>query len=206
MKITLKNIGKKYNSDWVFKAVNWQFESGRQHAVLGNNGSGKSTLLKVISGSLSPTDGRIEYLSANTVINRDSIFKTISMAAPYIGLINEYTLMEMILFHKRAKGLLKNINEEELFKIAGLSFKKDSLINKLSSGMQQRFKLALALLTNSSLVLLDEPTVNLDDKGIAWYKEMVAEFTKDRTIIICSNHREEEYSFCNTPIIMENYK
>jgi ABC-type multidrug transport system ATPase subunit len=206
MKITLENIGKKYNSDWVFKAVNWEFESGSPHAIIGNNGSGKSTLLKVISGSLSPTDGRIEYLSASTVVNRDSVFKNISIAAPYIGLINEYTLMEMVLFHKRAKGLLKSLSGEELLKIAGLSLKNDYLINKLSSGMLQRLKLALALLTNSSLVLLDEPTVNLDEKGIAWYKEMVREFTKDRTIIICSNHMEEEYSFCGTPIIMENYK
>ena len=206
MKISLKNIGKKYKSDWIFRELNHQFKSGHQHAILGNNGSGKTTLLMLLSGSLSPTEGEIEYGNGNSVVSRERIFKDVSLSAPYMSLINEFTVYEMALFHKKAKGLLNNITVDDLIDITSLSLKRDTLISKLSSGMLQRLKLGLTLLAKSGIVLLDEPTVNLDKKGIVWYRNMIDSYSQGRTVIVCSNHKEEEYGFCSTELIMENNK
>jgi len=206
MNIVLKNIGKKYKSDWIFREINYEIKSGECHAILGNNGSGKSTLLKVISGALMPTTGRADYQYSQTALSRDRVFEHLSIAAPYMGLINEFTVKEMVLFHNKAKGLINGMNTGELMEITGLYTKRDTLIGNLSSGMLQRLKLGMALLAKSTIVLLDEPAVNLDEKGVNWYGEMIENYSRDRTIIVCSNHKEEEHSFCSMELIMENYK
>src|SRR5690606_35336190 len=99
MKIELENIGRRFNREWIFKKVNYTFEQGNSYAVLGANGSGKSTLLQVISGSLSPSEGKISFLNEGKSIDAELIFKHISLAAPYLELIEEFTLTELIRFH-----------------------------------------------------------------------------------------------------------
>ena len=155
MNITLKNLGKKYKSDWIFQELNHEIRAGECHAILGNNGSGKSTLLKVMSGALMPTIGSADYHCSESVIGRDRVFEHLSIAAPYMGLINELTVQEMVLFHNKAKGLLHDMSIEELMDISGLYIKRDTLIGNLSSGMLQRLKLGMALLTKSTIVLFN---------------------------------------------------
>jgi ABC-type multidrug transport system ATPase subunit len=167
MNISLQNIGRRFNKEWIFKGISYQFEQGEKYAVLGPNGSGKSTLLSILLGSLTPSEGTLAYLNPRE-INVERIYQYISFAAPYIDLIEEFTLQETIAFHFQFKGYADGLDEMGLLSLLGLEKSQDKALKHFSSGMKQRTKLALACCTNSPILLLDEPTSNLDTQGVDW--------------------------------------
>lgn len=205
MKIILENIGRRFNREWIFRGFNYTFESGQSYAVLGLNGSGKSTLLQLISGSLTPSEGSISYQSNGKGLDIESVFRGLSMAAPYMELIEEFTLQEQIDFHFGFKHYRDGINAEKVIEILGFEKSRNKAIKYFSSGMKQRTKLALAFCSDTPVLLLDEPVSNLDTHGIAWYLDLVQQFASDRLVIICSN-QEQEYSFCKHRIQVGDYK
>ena len=206
LKIRLDNVGKRFNRGWVFREINDEIQPGESIAILGSNGSGKSTLLRIISGSSTPTKGEISYTMDGAEILGEQIYEHITIAAPYLELIEEYTLEEQVAFHFKFKKLIEGIEHSEIPALLNLEADKAKPIKQYSSGMIQRVKLGLAILSDTPLVLLDEPATNLDSNGIDWYNMMAGNYTKNRTVIICSNRREEEYHFCNRELVMENYR
>lgn len=205
MDIKLNNIGRRFNREWIFESIDYTFESGSSYAILGHNGSGKSTLLQVIAGSLSASSGTIAYLEDGKNVDMDSIYQHIAVAAPYLELIEEFSLSELLDFHFRFKGPLNKLSTKQIIALAGLERSASKPLKYFSSGMKQRAKLTLALCSDTSLVLLDEPASNLDQSGISWYKEMVNQFGKNRTLIICSN-QDYEYDFCSFNMRITDYK
>lgn len=206
LRIRLDNVGKLFNRKWVFRGLSDEFTSDHNIAVLGSNGSGKSTLLRMLSGNLTPSQGEIIFELDGQEIAIEKIFNEVSMAAPYLELIQDYSLEEHIKFHFQFKKLSHGVIASQIPELLNLSGDKTKPIKQFSSGMIQRVKLGLAILSDTSLVLLDEPSSNLDSEGINWYNELLTQFAKGRTVIICSNRREEEYQYCNRELIMENYK
>lgn len=205
MQINLQKIGKKFNREWVFKNIDFEILAGSRLSVLGSNGSGKSTLLQVISGILSPSEGLLEYTVKDKKIPVEEIFECFSIASPYMELVEEMSLIEMISFHFSFKNRLNNFSNEEIIEILGLQKSREKEIRNFSSGMKQRLKLALAILSDVPCVLLDEPCSNLDRQGIAWYQELLKKYILNRTLIICSN-QEYEYEICNKSISIMDYK
>jgi len=206
LEITLKDIGRRYNSEWIFRHINYRFESGKSYAVLGQNGSGKSTLLKVLSGSLSSSEGELVYTNGESIIGIDQVYQQLSIAAPYIELIEEFTLRELFDFHFQFKSYLRGFDKESVLNLLGLESALDKEIKHFSSGMRQRVKLVLACCSNSNLVLLDEPTSNLDSAGEEWYLNLIARTKLDfRLFIICSNQKKE-YGFCDETISIVDFK
>ncbi len=205
MQINLQQIGKKFNREWVFRNINFEIPAGTRIAVLGSNGSGKSTLLQVISGILSPSEGETSYLVNNKKILVDEVFEHFSIASPYLELVEEMTLIEMIDFHFSFKKRLHNLSNQEIISFLGLEKSTHKEIRHFSSGMKQRLKLALAILSDVACILLDEPCSNLDKQGIAWYQELLKNYTQHRTLIVCSN-QEYEYEFCDKSISIMDYK
>lgn len=205
MIIQLENISKRYGFEWIFKKVNCQFEPGFRYAIVGPNGSGKSTLLKVISGGLVPTSGKISYsIPHQRVTDEISAAKEIAYAAPYISLPEDFTLEEFFRFHASFKKM--KVNDVTTFlEIAQLSKHKNKYIKNFSSGMKQRLKLSIAFLTESQVLLLDEPTSNFDHKSVDWYLNMVTKYANDRLLIIGSN-QEYEYDFCEKHVSILDYK
>ncbi len=206
MNIKLQNIGKRYNYEWIFRKVNLEFSSENNYVILGANGSGKSTLLQTISSNLIASEGEIIYQKQNITIDLEEIYKELSYAAPYIELFEEFTLTESIEFHAKFKPFFKNLNAKEIIAITELEKAKDKQLKYFSSGMKQRVRLALAILSDTPLLLLDEPTSNLDKNAIAWYQNLVTSFSENRLIIVASNQQEYEYTFCNKEIRVEDYK
>jgi ABC-type multidrug transport system ATPase subunit len=204
MTITLEDIGRRFNQEWIFKGINYQFNSGDKYAILGPNGSGKSTLLSVVLGNLSPSEGVITYNNRKN-IPVEQIYEYISFAAPYLDLIEEFTLQETIDFHFKFKALQSGFDEEMVLELLGLKKSQDKALKHFSSGMKQRTKLVLACCTDTPILLLDEPTSNLDKQGVVWYHELIARFTTDRLVIVGSN-QESEYSFCNHFVQIADYK
>lgn len=207
MKIHLDNIGKKFNRDWIFRKINHEFVSGNAYAVLGSNGSGKSTFLQVLSGFLSPSEGTLTFTDKkNNSIPVEDFYRHISFASPYLELTEEFSLREIFQFHSSLKPLRNGIGEKELIEITTLEKSADKAVKYFSSGMKQRVRLALAILSNTSVVFLDEPHTNLDQAGKDWYKNLVSQHIADRLIFVSSNHQKEEYEFCKTNINIHDYK
>ncbi|MBC6110104.1 ATP-binding cassette domain-containing protein [Pedobacter fastidiosus] len=204
MKIALNNVGRRFNKEWIFKNLSTEFVSGKSYAILGPNGSGKSTLLSVLTGSLTPSEGEITFADSKE-IPVENIYQYISLAAPYLELIETFTLKEIIEFHFKFKNFAPGIDAKNLITLLGLEKSANKEIKYFSSGMKQRTKLALACCSDSPILFLDEPTSNLDVQGINWYQELIEKFTKEKLTIIGSN-QIQEYEFCSEHIQIFDYK
>jgi len=204
MQIHLSNTGKRFNREWIFRGLTHTFIQGKTYAITGSNGSGKSTLLQVIAGALMISEGTICYTNQNDQAIADAeAYQHISIAAPYLELIEEMTAREFLTFHQTFKPFIKPLTS--VLAYVGLADAADKQIRYYSSGMKQRLKLAQAFFANTTVLLLDEPTTNLDDKGIALYNTLVEEYTHNRLVVVCSNDKQE-YDFCEMVIRMEFYK
>ncbi len=205
MRIILQNIGRRFNRDWIFRGIDYTFTLGESYAILGPNGSGKSTLLSVLNGSLSPSAGSIDYSYQGNPVEAEQIFQQLSLAAPYLELIEEFTLLEMIDFHFKFKAYRENLDRDGVVSLLNMYESRNKLIKYFSSGMKQRLKLALAFCSDTPILMLDEPTSNLDSQGVDWYLSLVQQFAANRLTVICSN-KKHEYSFCKQRLNISDYK
>ncbi|MBA4167095.1 MAG: ATP-binding cassette domain-containing protein [Chitinophagaceae bacterium] len=205
MQILLSDTGKRFNRDWIFRKLSYEFISGDSYAITGPNGSGKSTLLQVIAGAVASSEGSITFRAGGKAIEGEKIFRYISIATPSQELIEEMTLLEFLHFHKKFKPLLPSITVEDIISIISLEKSAHKQIRYYSSGMKQRVKLAQAVFSDTPCILFDEPCTNLDETGIAMYHSLVNDYCLDRIVIVSSNDRQE-YSFCRKCIIMGDYK
>jgi ABC-type multidrug transport system ATPase subunit len=187
--VQVKNASKRFHHEWIFKNLDLELSSGDTLAITGGNGSGKSTLLKCLTGAIPLTAGTIQYQAG----------------AIYLELPEEFTLSEVINFHFQFKKPLQNRTTTEILEILGLDKHKSKAISQFSSGMKQRVKLALAIFSEVPLLLLDEPTTNLDKQGVTWYLELIQTHCSGRILVICSND-PREYDFCEKKIALEDFK
>ena len=205
MQITLKNIGRRFNRDWIFRGIDHTFTQGETYAILGSNGSGKSTLFAILNGSLAPSVGEIDYTVDGKKIEVTEVFNQLSLAAPYLELIEEFSLSEMIDFHFKFKSYKPEMDKAAIIELLNLPGNANKLIKYFSSGMKQRLKLALAFCAETPILMLDEPTSNLDAQGVEWYLNLVQQFAAERLTIVCSN-QEHEYGFCTHRLSIVDYK
>jgi ABC-type multidrug transport system ATPase subunit len=200
MKITLTDAGKRFNRDWIFRHLDYEFLSHQHYAITGPNGSGKSTLLQVIAGAIAISEGTVQYSECPP----DQAYRHLAISAPYLDLIEEMTATEFLRFHHAFKPFLATLSIPAILSAVGLEAAADKQIRFFSSGMKQRLKLAQALLSDTPVILLDEPCTNLDEEGIALYQQMIREYSADRLVIVSSND-PQEYAFCEKRInIMEH--
>jgi len=205
MQIILENLGRRFNRDWIFRSINYDFSLPHSYAILGINGSGKSTLLQILNGSLSPSAGSISFFYQQKKIEVERVYQHISLAAPYLELIEEFSLSEVIDFHFQFKTCLNGMDRQKIIGLLQMEDSKHKLLRYFSSGMKQRVKLALAFCADTPLLMLDEPTANLDTQGIDWYLQLIEKFAANRLTLICSN-QEHEYSFCQNRLNILDYK
>ncbi|HAS38931.1 MAG TPA: ABC transporter ATP-binding protein [Microscillaceae bacterium] len=205
MEIIADNLSKKFQRDWIFRNLNLHFQTPHSYTIIGPNGSGKSTLLQILAGILPATNGTVTFKSNSEVVPVENIYRYLSIATPYLELIEEFTLLEAVKFHIQFKPLKDNLSIQEFLAIMKLEKSVKKQIKHFSSGMKQRLKLGLAFYSKTDLILLDEPTSNLDNQGIAWYHQEIEKNTKDRLLILCSN-QSYEYEFCENIINITSFK
>lgn len=201
MEIVLTNASKRYINQWIFKDLNHTFPPYCNTAVVGPNGSGKSTLIKVLSGLEILSKGTVAYTNNGKEMAIEESFRQISYCAPYQELVEEFTLREILTFHKKFRNAPNFETIEALAENIQLKAALDKKIIQFSSGMKQRVKLGLALHFDASVTYLDEPTSNLDKTGIAWYESLIEKVKDSRSIIVASN-QENEYAFCDQKLEM----
>jgi ABC-type multidrug transport system ATPase subunit len=198
MKISLTKTGKRFNRDWIFRNLSYEFTGGNAYAITGPNGSGKSTLLQVIGGSMVVSEGKVDY-----EVDAEVFYRHMSIAAPYLELVEEMTAQEFLSFHAQFKPLIASV--DFILQKVGLEKSAHKQIRYYSSGMKQRVKLVQAIFSDVPCVLLDEPCTNLDTEGIALYQKLVAEYCSGRLVIVSSND-EQEYSFCKEKLNILDFK
>lgn len=205
MKISCAGAGKRFNRDWIFRNFSYEFLPGGHYAITGPNGAGKSTLLQVIAGAVVTSEGNITYTQHNRQLLADHVHTQLSIAAPYLDIIEEMTLREFLQFHQVFKPFLKELAVGDIIAMVHLEKAAAKQIRYFSSGMKQRVKLAQALFSDTSCILLDEPCTNLDEAGIQLYQQLITRFCAGRMVIVSSNDRQE-YSFCTDVLNIMDYK
>ncbi|MEO1653733.1 MAG: ATP-binding cassette domain-containing protein [Bacteroidota bacterium] len=205
VEIRIQQLAKRFQKEWIFGGIDQTLLSGQKYAVKGPNGSGKSTFLQLIAGLQLPTRGQIHYRIADQEIKAERVYKYLSLCAPYLELIEEFSLEEIIRFHLHFKPFRPQVSQEAFIQRMGLEKARKKPLQFFSSGMKQRIKLGLALYSDTPILLLDEPTSNLDQNGIDWYREEVLQTSPQRLLIICSN-QSYEYDFCEQVIDIQSFK
>ena len=207
LSIKLEKISKRFLSEWIFRNISLEIIPRQKIAVLGQNGSGKSTFLQSVASYQTLTSGSVEYYLNNKSVDASFHYKHLSIATPYMELIEDMTFIESIEHQKIFKPFLPELSIPEIIEISGLEKKNArKQIRLYSSGMKQRAKLTLAILTDAPLLLLDEPCSNLDSYAIEWYQEMIKNFASNKTIIVCSNNITSEFKFCTSQLNIQDYK
>jgi heme exporter protein A len=193
MRLTLSDVSKEFNRRSIFRDVSFLVGSGDSLVITGRNGSGKSTLVKIICGLLSPTRGTITYTFEGKAIEHDSVRNHIGLVSPYLQLYDEFSGWENleILSQIRSDRVLEKGRIEEVLNDVGLWERRKDFLRTYSSGMRQRLKYAFALVHEPDILVLDEPTANLDADGIEMVKRRVSEQKKESILIIATNDAEE---------------
>ncbi len=205
--ISIQALGKRFINEWIFQKLDLEVKANDKIVILGSNGSGKSTLLQCIAGYQFTTHGKIIWSQQPGIpIEEENIFHQLSFASPYMELIEEFTPKEHLLHQAKFKKFQNNLSVDEILNICLLDKSGDKQIRFFSSGMKQRFKLTLAILSNSPVLMLDEPLSNLDASGVSWYNEMIKQYAMNKIIFVCSNNIKDEFNFCERSINLEDFK
>lgn len=202
MDLQVTNLGKRFQREWIFKGLSADIPQGSFVVVTGANGSGKSTLLKQLTGAMPQTEGEIIYTENGKQLSIDQWYKQLTFAAPYMELIEEFTLLELLQFHFQFRKPIAGITIEAMPQLMLLENQTHKFIADYSSGMKQRVKLGLAFFTDCQIILLDEPGANLDVNGLAWYRSLIGSYKGNRTLVLCSND-EAEYKIKEAEISLQ---
>ena len=191
MDLVVENLGKIYQQNWIFKDINANISSGQKWGVRGRNGAGKSTLLSILLKLTLPTKGKVSWYNNGAPVDGNDLGKCLSFAAPYAVLFDEFSGQELIGHLSKLRPLRSGMDAKKVMELALLADQGKKKLFQYSTGMQMRFKLALALATDSAAVILDEPTSNLDLEGKAWFSTLIEEHLEGRTLIIASNEASD---------------
>ncbi len=198
--LEIRNLTKKYKDKVVFSEINLDFYRKKIYALVGNNGAGKSTLMKCICGIEKPNGGDIIFADKTTRVGT-------LIEAP--GLITDMTAYQNI----KAKCLCLGIKVtkqdiNDLLALVGLEGVGKKLTRKFSMGMKQRLGIALALVGNPDVLILDEPTNSLDIQGIEAVREIIVKLheTTNMAIIVSSHNIVELKKFCTDYVVLHNGK
>lgn len=206
IKLTVKNLRKVFNRRLVFNNLNFELNSGQSLIITGKNGSGKSTLIKILSGYLTESSGKIEYQLERKMIDRENFYRIVGLVSPYLVLYEEFSAFENLQLISKIRGL--KISEEKIkdvLNFVGLFDRRDDLVRTYSSGMKQRIKYASAILHSPCVLLLDEPTSNLDLDGKEIVEKVVNEYRKDKILIVATNE-SQDFKFGDQIINLDDYK
>jgi ABC-type multidrug transport system ATPase subunit len=185
--ISCENVSKRYGYQKVLGKLNLKVENNQVLGLKGPNGSGKSTLLKIISGYLSPSLGMVKYVIKGAEVSRENIYKHISYAAPYIEGLPLLTIKELFEYYIKLKPLLINLDIDGFYDFINLPNQKNKLLRDFSSGMQQKVQIGLSIITDSKILLLDEPSSYLDNNAKKWMVNTLESYKTDRIVIVASN-------------------
>jgi len=202
IKLRLHNFGKRFQHQWIFQGIDINLNENDKLLVNGFNGSGKSTFIQTLSGFQTLSEGSVELIYNDKKITDDNFFKYISFTAPYVDLPELFNPIELLRFLNSFGYKKIHFSEHDFFDLIGLSKSTNKPIKYFSSGMKQRLKLGLSFLSESPILILDEPTSNLDSAGIEWYQNMLNSRSQNRILMVATNLPEVDLNQYTHSILM----
>ncbi|MDZ7681945.1 MAG: ABC transporter ATP-binding protein [Fodinibius sp.] len=201
--LKIENLAKSYGPNTVFSGISFDYQ-GKSLAIAGSNGTGKSTFLKCVGNLLRPSRGNIAWLYDGQPLNRSQLRRHMGYAAPYINLYDELSCRENLQFLAQIRhdsDAAKNIHPS-IAKV-GLDHVADQPFGTLSTGQQQRLRLASALFHQPHILLLDEPGSNLDEAGRALIADIAATFSSEEKLLIIASNNPDELAHCQRVFSIE---
>jgi len=201
LRLTVTEVSKHFNRRRIFQDISFSLNCGESLSITGRNGSGKSTLVKIVAGVLSPTRGSVQFYRGENALVEDDVKHELGLVSPYLQLYDEFSATEnmTILSSIRASQDSEPSYREHIFNQFNLWDRRNDLVRTFSSGMKQRLKYIFALYHKPSILILDEPTSNLDEEGINAVREVAEEFKKSSILIVATNDQSEA-SWCSRRI------
>ena len=190
--VKMEAISRSFSGRAALKPVSATASAGRLLVIAGPNGSGKSTLLKIAAGLIRPTTGKVAYDDGTGQSSPSAFSSRIGFLSPELMLYEELSSLENLIFFGRLRGVEDaEAAAEALLRSVGLLERADDPLSSFSSGMKQRVKYCFALMGEPDVLLLDEPTANLDEPGRQMVYSLLEGLKASRTIIMATNEREE---------------
>jgi len=204
--VELNNLIKFFGRRLIFDGINFSFSSRNVYGISGPNGSGKSTLVKIIADLISPTRGKVIHKYGEKIIEPEDLHNYLGFVSPYLFLYDEFTAEENLIHSASIRGIKFNKERSEyLLSELNLFDRRNDLVRDYSSGMKQRLKFIFALLHEPQLIILDEPTSNLDNSGKEVVYKIIKEESKKNLIVIASNE-DSDLQLCTEVIELEKFK
>ncbi|OGU47475.1 MAG: ABC transporter ATP-binding protein [Ignavibacteria bacterium GWB2_36_8] len=204
--LVAESVNKTFGRRLIFRDINFKLNSSTIFGISGPNGSGKSTLVKTIANIISPSSGKLVHSINGTEIKPEKLHNYIGLVSPYLVLYDEFTAYENLNYFSEIRGISFDKEKvDELLNKFLLFNRKDDLVKTYSSGMKQRLKFIFALMHSPQLIILDEPTSNLDDEG----KEVVYQLVKEegsRNVVIVASNEKTDLNLCTNKIDLNDYK
>ena len=190
--IRATNISQKFNQRVIFEKIAFEVNSGQSLLLTGPNGSGKTTLVRIISHLQRPFCGQIELLNGDRPLSWTYLHFYMGLVGPYLQLYNNLTAFENYRFFSRIRNLSVDENHfKSLMDRFGLRGRELDELQTFSSGMLQRMKYVIALLHQPEILVLDEPTANLDEDGAAIVYQLMEDQKKNKILILATNEPRE---------------
>lgn len=190
------NLEKRFGQKTVFSNLTIETDTPVL-GIAGINGSGKSTLLRCLAGLLKPSSGSVQWVIDGEQIKRTNLKNSLGYAAPYIQLYEELTVRENLEFIRNVRSLNSSNSISNLLEPLGADQLLERHFGELSTGQQQRIKLAAAIIHDPDILLLDEPGSNLDEAGKEIILSLVERYKNSNRMVVIASNQEYELALCN---------
>lgn len=205
MIIEFQNVSKKYGSKYSLRDFTAMLNSG-VYGLLGSNGAGKTTLINILVGVLKPDGGRILVDGVDTRELGTDFLSYIGYLPQYPEFYRDFAVMDFLLYMCALKGISSKEGKkraEELLQTVNLSEVKHKKIGALSGGMRQRVGIVQAMLNDPSILIFDEPTAGLDPQERIRFRNLIAQFSKKRLVLLATHIVSDVEFIANQVLILK---
>ena len=201
MSISVENVSKLYGEQKALNKISFNIDSGEIVGFLGPNGAGKSTMMKIISTYISQTEGIVTVNGHNVATEPLLVKQSVGYLPEHNPLYLDMYVKEYITFNAQIHSISKN-RVTEVINQVGLTPESHKKINQLSKGYRQRVGLAVALLHDPVVLILDEPTTGLDPNQLVEIRGLIKEIGKTKTVLFSTHIMQEVEAVCDRVIII----
>jgi heme exporter protein A len=195
--VEVKHLSKAYSYRKLFTDINVIVPDRSVFVVLGHNGAGKTTFLRILCGLIPATSGEVLFTLDGKSLSPREKRAQIGLVSPDLELYGELTAVENLEFFSGVRGLPFTLDRaREILEMVGLKGRGNDYVGTYSSGMKQRMKYAYALLHDPYILVLDEPTTNLDEKGVALVDSVIRR-QREKGIVIMATNEPREVSYAD---------
>lgn len=207
--IEVRDLSKKYKDKLAVKDVNFYMEDGESVGLLGPNGAGKSTTISMISTLLPPTNGTVRYNGQDVLKDPKNLRPVLGMVPQEIALYGELSAYENMkffgkIYHLTGENLENKIQQN--LELVGLAERQKDTVENYSGGMKRRLNIAVALMHDPKILIMDEPTVGIDPQSRNYILDMVRKLNREKglTVLYTSHYMEEVEKLCDRVYIMDH--